>query len=134
MAKSSLRQRQAHTDCAVQLHKDILRMARRKRGLGRACRKIERGSDSRVPHTAAVLAALQAKHPAGDSPEELQEAEAAGWQRVRDVRETAATGGHTLPTAFKVTADAVRTGIMRSNADSAPGPSGLSNNHLQCLL
>ena len=132
--------RQRTAESVARYQANLSRLACERRGLGRACRRIERGACPPVVNTPAVLEVLRAKHPQGDLAEQLREAEEAGWDRVRDAcrghggGEAVPAGVPAPPTSFSLSPAAVRTGIMKSDANSAPGPSGLSNSHLQCML
>ena len=74
---------------------------------------------------------MRSKHPAGDTQQVMQDA-----QQQADVVYAAATqrDADTDPAPAVFSADDVKRAIARSSANSAPGPSGLSFQHLQDML
>ena len=113
------RQRMSHT-------------ARQPGGIARASRATANGFVSSSPHSPATLEALQLKHPPGPPAADLAEAVAAG--SVVAEAELAAqppTSNRRMSRVF--TWKAIRTSVMSTSADVAPGLSGLRILHLQQL-
>ena len=131
------------------------RVARQPGGMRRVARAAYAGPNTSSPRTAATLAALQLKHPAGDPAAQLQAVEEAGHvtsqghltaaaaavaaaaaaaaeEPQQEAPVAAAAAANSIGAIFTV--QKLRATIAAANASTAAGPSGLSNSHLQQIL
>jgi hypothetical protein len=116
---------------------DTARRLRQPGGIGRTAHTIMNGPDSASPHSTATLAALQLKHPPGPAADELAIAAEQGSQ-IATVNLATIAAGRTA-SACKLfdeifTAKSIRSTIVHTQQDVAPGLSGLRTSHLQILI
>jgi len=86
------------------------------------------GLKGAVQRTKEAFDKVSAKNVAGGPVDALQEAQQAGWRAIREAHQQG------VPQGKQFTDKDLRAGIMSSDVDSAPGPSGLSIMHLQQMI
>lgn len=106
--------------------------ARQPGGIARASRATANGFASSSPHSAATLEALQLKHPPGPPAADLAEAVATGsLAAAAELAAQPPTSSRRMSRVF--TSKTIRTSVMSTSADVAPGLCGLRILHLQQL-
>ena len=138
MAAKSRSDSSTHSTCRLS---DTARRLRQPGGIGRTAQAILNGPNSSSPRTAATLAALQLKHPAGPMAEALAAAAEAGSE-IATAKLTAIATNHTttvtaaaaVPFTDMFTAKSIRSTIVQTVQGVAPGLSGLRNSHLQMMI